>query len=106
MNIDAPRRTTLLEEQMDVGARRNALGMVSTGMEVVLSEGKVAANLTEMHFKLHGSIDDPAVSVISGKGVADPIQDQAKGVGSVIKGGADLLGREETKWIRKSLGVK
>jgi hypothetical protein len=106
MNIDTPRRINLLEEQMDVGARRKALGILSTEMEVVLLEGKVAASLTEMHFNLNGSIDDPAVSVIPGKGVADPIQDQAKGVGSVIKGAADLLGREETKWIRKPLGVK
>jgi hypothetical protein len=48
MNIDAPRRTALLEEQMDVGARRKDLGMVSTGMEVLSSEGKVAAKSSEI----------------------------------------------------------
>ena len=101
MNIDTPRRINLLEEQMDVGARRKALGILSTEMEVVLLEGKVAASLTEMHFNLNGSIDDPAVSVIPGQGVAHAIGDQAKELGSVFKGADDIAGREENKWIKK-----
>ena len=36
-----------------------------------------------------------------GQGIADSIEDQTKGVGSVFKGAADIVGREENKWIRK-----
>jgi uncharacterized protein YhdP len=101
INIDAQGRINLLEEQMDVGARLKPLGMVSTAMGVVPLVGKVAASLTEIYFNLSGSLDDPRVSIIPGQGVADAVEDQAKGVGSVVKGAADLLGREENKWIRK-----
>jgi len=101
INIDAQGRIHLLEEQMDVGARLKPLGMVSTAMGVVPLVGKVAASLTEIYFNLSGSLDDPRVSIIPGQGVADAVEDQAKGVGSGVKGAADLLGREENKWIRK-----
>jgi hypothetical protein len=63
--------------------------------------GKVAASLTEIYFNLSGSLDDPRVRIIPGQGIADSIQDQAKGVGSVFKGAADLLGKEENRWIGK-----
>jgi len=101
MNIDAQGRIHLLEEQMDVGARLKALGMVSTAMGAVPVVGKVAANFTEIYFNLSGSLNDPRVSIIPGQGVADAVEDQAKWVGSVFKSAADLLGREENKWIRK-----
>jgi len=101
ISIDARGRINLLEEQMDVGARLKPLGMVSTAMGGVPLVGKVAASFTEIYFKLSGSLDDPRVSIIPGQGVADAVEDQAKGVGSVFKGAADLFGREENKWIRK-----
>ena len=63
--------------------------------------GKVAASLTEIYFNLSGSLDDPRVSIIPGQGVADAIENQAKGVGSALEGAADLVGREENKWINK-----
>jgi len=86
---------------MDVGARLKPLGMVSTAMGVVPLVGKVAASFTEIYFNLSGSLNDPRVSIIPGQGVAGAFEDQAKGVGSVFKGAADLLGRKENKWIRK-----
>jgi len=101
INIDAQGRIHLLEEQMDVGARLKALGMVSTAMGAVPVVGKVAASFTEIYFNVSGSLNDPRVSIIPGQGVADAVEDQAKWVGSVFKGAADLLGREENKWIRK-----
>ncbi|RPJ22832.1 MAG: AsmA family protein, partial [Desulfobacteraceae bacterium] len=101
IDIDAQGRINLLEEQMDVGARLKPLGMVSTAMGVVPLVGKVAASFTEIYFNLSGSLNDPRVSIIPGQGVAGAFEDQAKGVGSVFKGAADLLGREENKWIRK-----
>jgi len=39
--------------------------------------------------------------MIPGQGIADSIEDQAKEVGSALKGAADLVGREESKWIKK-----
>ena len=101
MNIDAKGRINLLEGQMDVGARLKPLGAVSTVAGAVPVVGKVAASLTEIYFNLSGSWDDPRVSIIPGQGIADSIEDQAKGVGSALKGAADLVGREENKWIRK-----
>ena len=101
MNIDAQGRINLLEKQMDVGARLKPLGTVSTAMGAVPLVGKVAASLTEIRFNVSGPWEDPRVSIIPGQGIADSIQDQARGVGSTIKGAADLLGREENKWIRK-----
>jgi uncharacterized protein YhdP len=101
MNISAQGRVNLLEGQMDVGARLKPLGVVSTAMGVVPLVGKVAASLTEIYFNLSGSLDDPRVRIIPGQGIADSIEDQAKGVGSIFKGVADVFGREENKWIKK-----
>ena len=101
MNIDAKGRIDLLEEQMDVGVRLKPLGAVSTVAGAVPVVGRVAASLTEIYLNLSGSLDDPRVSIIPGQGTVDSIQDQAKGVGSTLKGATDLLGGEENKWIRK-----
>ena len=101
MNISAQGRVNLLEGQMDVGARLKPLGVVSTAMGVVPLVGKVAASLTEIYLNLSGSLDDPRVRIIPGQGIADSIQDQAKGVGWIFKGVADVFGREENKWIKK-----
>jgi hypothetical protein len=59
--------------------------------------GKVAAGLTEIHFNLSGSLDDPRVSIIPIQGIADSIQDQARGVGSMFRGVTDLFRRDENK---------
>jgi uncharacterized protein YhdP len=101
MNIEAKGRINLLEGQMDAGARLKPLGTVSTVAEAVPVVGKVAASLTEIYFNLSGPWEDPRVSIMPGQGIADSIQDQAKGVGSTLKGAADLLGVEENKWIKK-----
>jgi hypothetical protein len=100
-NIDAKGRINLLEGQMDVGVRLRPLGSVSTVAGAVPVVGKVAASLTEVYLSLSGSWDDPRVSMIPGQGIADSIEDQAKEVGSALKGAADLVGREESKWIKK-----
>jgi uncharacterized protein involved in outer membrane biogenesis len=100
-NIDAKGRINLLEGQMDVGVRLRPLGAVSTVAGAVPVVGKVAASLTEVYLNLSGSWDDPRVSIIPGQGIADSIVDQAKEVGSTLKGAADLIGREESKWIKK-----
>jgi AsmA protein len=94
MNIDAKGRINLLEEQMDVGVRLKPLGAVSTVVGAVPVVGKVAASLTEVYLNLSGSLDDPRVSYIPGKGIADSIEDQAKGV-------TGFFGREESKWVKK-----
>jgi hypothetical protein len=86
---------------MDVGARWMPLGAVSTVMGFVPLVGKVATGLTEIHFNLSGSLDDPRVIIIPGQGAANAIGDQARGVGSIFRGVADVFGREENKWIKK-----
>lgn len=101
MNLGARGRVNLLEEQMDIRARLKPLGEVSTVVGSVPLVGKVAASLTEISFDLSGSLDDPRVSIIPGRGVADAIEDQAKGVGSAFKGVTDFFGKEENKWIKK-----
>ena len=100
-NIDAKGRINPLEGQMDVGIRLRPLGAVSTVAGAVPVVGKIAASLTEVYLNLSGSWDDPRVSIIPGRGVADAIENQAKGVGSALEGAADLVGREENKWINK-----
>jgi hypothetical protein len=97
MNIDAQGRVKLLEEKMDIGARLKPLSTVSTVAGAVPLVGKVAASLTEIYFNVTGPWDDPLVSIIPGQGLADSIQNQAKGVSSALKGAVDLLGREGSK---------
>jgi hypothetical protein len=63
--------------------------------------GEVASSLTEVYLNLSGSWDDPRVSIIPGRGIADAVEGQAKGVGSTLKGVADFLGKEEDKGIKK-----
>jgi hypothetical protein len=97
VNLNAQGRINLLEGQMDVGARWRPLGAVSTVMGFVPLVGKVATGLTEIHFNLSGSLDDPRVIIIPGQGAANAIGDQARGVGSIFRGVTDLFGREENK---------
>jgi uncharacterized protein YhdP len=101
MNVSAQGRINLLEEQMDVRASLKPLSMLSTAIGFVPLVGKVAASLTEIQFTVSGPWMDPRVSIIPGQGIADSIQDQARGVGSRLGGVADLFAREESKWIRK-----
>jgi hypothetical protein len=101
MNMDAKGRVHLLEEQMDMGVRLKPLGEVSTVVGAVPLVGKVGASLTEIHFSLSGSLDDPRVLIIPGRGVAGAVEDQAKGVGSALRGVTGFFGREENKWIEK-----
>jgi uncharacterized protein YhdP len=93
VNLNAQGRLNLLEGQMDVGARWRPLGAVSTVMGFVPLVGKVAAGLTEIHFNLSGSLDDPRVIIIPGQGVANAIGDQANGVGSIFRGVTGLFDR-------------
>jgi uncharacterized protein involved in outer membrane biogenesis len=97
VNLNAQGRINLLEGQMDVGARLTPLGAVSTVMGFVPLVGKVAAGLTEIHFNLSGSLEDPRVRIIPGQGIADSIQDQARGVGSMFRGAAGLFRRDENR---------
>jgi hypothetical protein len=97
VNLDAQGRINLLEGQMDVGARLRPLGAVSTVMGFVPLVGKVAASFTEIYFNLSGSLDDPRVIIIPGQGVADAIGNQARGVGSMFRGAADLFRRDENR---------
>jgi len=97
VNLNAQGRINLLEGQMDVGARWRPLGAVSTVMGFVPLVGKVATGLTEIHFNLSGSLDDPRVIIIPGQGAANAIGDQARGVGSMFRGVTDLFRRDENK---------
>jgi len=97
VNLNAQGRINLLEGQMDVGARLRPLGAVSTAMGFVPLVGKVAASFTEIHFNLSGSLDDPRVIIIPGQGVADAIENQARGVGSMFRGAAGLFRRDENR---------
>lgn len=101
VNLNAQGRINLLEGQMDVGTRLRPLGAASTVMGFVPLVGKVAAGLTEIHFNLSGSLDDPRVIIIPGQGVADAIGNQARGVGSMFRGAADLFRRDENRQLDK-----
>jgi AsmA protein len=101
MNLAAQGRIDLLKQQMEINTSLKPLGTVSTVMGVVPLVGKVAAGLTEIHFNLSGSLDDPRVLIIPGQGFANSIQNQAKGVGSVFRGFTDLFGKDEDKWLKK-----
>jgi hypothetical protein len=95
MNLAAQGRVDLIKQQMDINASLKPLGAVSTVIGIVPLVGKVAAGLTEIHFNLSGSLDDPRVLIIPGQGVANSIQNQAKGMGSIFRGFSDFFGREE-----------
>ena len=95
MNMGAQGRINLVEEQIEMGVKFEPLGAVSTALGIVPLVGKVAAGVTEIHFNVSGSLDDPRVTYIPGQGVADAIQDEAKGAGRVLKGVTDFLGEGE-----------
>ena len=95
--IESRGRINLVEEQMDIRATWKPLRTVSTALGIVPLVGKVAAGMTEIHLNVSGSLDDPRVSYIPGQGIADAIQDEAKGAGRVLKGVTDFFGQGETK---------
>jgi len=95
VNLGAQGRVNLLEQQMDINTSLKPLGAVSTVMGVVPFVGKVAAGLTEIHFNLSGSLDNPRVSIIPGQGIANSIQNQAKGVGSMFRGLTGFFDKSE-----------
>ena len=98
LNLDAQGRINLVEERMDIRAKLKPLGMVTTVVGIVPLVGKVAASLTEIHLNVSGSLDDPQISLVpAGLGVADAIQDEARGVGRVLKGFTDFFGTGENK---------
>jgi uncharacterized protein YhdP len=101
MNLAAQGRVDLVKGQMDINTSLKPLGTVSTVVGAVPLVGKVAAGLTEIHFNLSGSLDDPRVSIIPGQGIVNSIQNQAKGIGSAFRGFTDLFGRDEDKWLKK-----
>jgi uncharacterized protein YhdP len=101
MNIGAQGRIDLLEAQMDINTSLKPLGAVSTVMGFVPLVGKVAAGLTEIHFNLSGSLDDPRVSIIPGQGIADSVQNQARGVGSMFKGFTGFFDKVDKQETRK-----
>jgi hypothetical protein len=86
---------------MDINASLKPLGAVSRVIGIVPLVGKVAAGLTEIHFNLSGSLDNPRVLIIPGQGIADSIQNQAKGMGSIFRGFSDFFGRDEEKSLKK-----
>ena len=101
MNVDAQGRIHMIDEQMKLQASLKPLGMVSTAMGFVPLLGQIAAGLTEIHFDLGGSLDDPRIFIIPGQGIAESIENEAKGVGSALEGAADLFGRDKHKELRK-----
>jgi hypothetical protein len=101
VNLAAQGRIDLIRQQMGVNASLKPLGTVSTVMGFVPLVGKVAAGLTEIHFHLSGSLDDPRVFIIPGQGIANSIENQAKGMGSIFRGFTDFFGKEEDKSHQK-----
>ena len=101
VNLAAQGRIDLIRQQMGVNASLKPLGTVSTVMGFVPLVGKVAAGLTEIHFHLSGSLDDPRVFIIPGQGIASSVENQAKGMGSIFRGFTDFFGKEEGKSLQK-----
>jgi hypothetical protein len=101
MNLGAQGRVDLIKKQMDINASLKPLGAVSRVIGIVPLVGKVAAGLTEIHFNLSGSLDNPRVLIIPGQGIANSIQNQAKGMGSIFRGFSDFFGRDEEKSLKK-----
>jgi hypothetical protein len=101
VNLSAQGRIDLTDQQMEVKANLKPLGDVSTVIGIVPLVGKVAAGLTEIHFNLSGSLDDPRVSIIPGQGIASSVENQAKGMGSIFRGFTDFFHRDEDKSPKK-----
>jgi hypothetical protein len=95
MNMGAQGRINLVEEQIKMGVKLKPLGAVTTVVGMVPLVGKAAAGLTEIHLDVSGSMEDPQISIVPGQGIADAVQDEARGVGRVLKGATDFLGAGE-----------
>jgi uncharacterized protein YhdP len=97
MNMGAQGRINLVEEQIEIGVKLKPLGMVTTVVGIVPLVGKAAAGLTEIYLNVSGSLEDPQISIVPGQGMADAIQDEAKGAGRVLKGLTDFSDKGENK---------
>jgi uncharacterized protein YhdP len=95
MNMGAKGRINLVEEQIEMGLKLKPLGAVSTVVGIVPLVGKVAASLTEIYLNVSGSLRDPQISIVPGQGIADAVQDEARGAGRVLKGVTDFFGEGE-----------
>ena len=90
-------RINLVEEQIEIGVKFKPLGVATTVVGMVPLVGKVAAGLTEIYLNVSGSLDDPQISIVPGQGIADAIQDEARGAGKVLKGFTDFFDKGENK---------
>jgi uncharacterized protein YhdP len=97
VHMGAQGRINLVEEQIEMGVRFKPLGAVSTVVGMVPLVGKAAAGLTEIHLDVSGSLEDPQISIVPGQGIGDAVQDEARGVGRVLKGVTDFLDKGENK---------
>jgi uncharacterized protein YhdP len=97
MNMGAQGRINLVEEQIKMGVKLKPLGAVTTVVGMVPLVGKAAAGLTEIHLDVSGSLEDPQISIVPGQGIADAVQDEARGVGRVLKGATDFPDKGENK---------
>jgi hypothetical protein len=91
MTLDSRGRIDLLNEQMDMQAKMQALGIVDKTLQVVPLVGRSAADLTAIHLQLTGSLDNPDIRIAVGQRAKDLITDEEKSLRSPLKGITDSL---------------
>jgi uncharacterized protein YhdP len=100
-NMDAAGSINLIDEQMDIKAELEALGMVGKALGIVPVLGKGTQKLTKVHLHLRGPLVNPKIGVVFGEGVGDGVKGAKKETGTILKGITDFLKKEENKLRKK-----
>jgi hypothetical protein len=100
-NMDAAGSINLIDEQMDIKAELEPLGMVGKALGIVPVLGKGAQKLTKVHLHLRGPWDNPKVNVALGEGIVGAAKEEKKATGRVLKGITDFLKKEKNKLRKK-----
>jgi uncharacterized protein YhdP len=97
MNMDAQGSINLVDEQMNIEAELKPLRAVGTALGLVPVLGKSAEELTRIHLRLKGSLDNPKIGVVLGEGVVDDVKGAKKKTGTILKGIIDFFKKEKNK---------
>jgi uncharacterized protein YhdP len=101
MNMDAQGSINLVDEQMNIDAELEPLRAVGKALRRVPVLGKSAEELTRIHLRLKGSLDNPEIGVVLGEGVVDDVKGAKKKTGTILKGFKDFLKKEKNKLLEK-----
>jgi uncharacterized protein YhdP len=101
MNMDSQGSINLVDEQINIKAELEPLRAVGKALGMIPVLGKPTENMTRIHLRLKGSLDNPKIGVVFGEGVVDDVKGAKKKAGTILKGVMDFLKKEKNKLHKK-----